>query len=129
MLSRNIVKYFLVGGLCFLIDFSLFALLVTVFEFNYLLVNMFSFSLAAAANYFLCIKFVFYSGHKYDQKTEFLLLFTVSLVVLAVNQLILYCLITGLSYDILLSKIFAVIVTFLMNYFGRKIFVFSNRLR
>jgi len=123
----NLAKYFFVGGFCFLIDFSIFFYYAKLNDYNYLLVNLISFSIATFTNYILCIFFVFESGLKYNKKTEILLVFFVSGSSLAVSQSILYILVSILNLEIMISKIISIICTFLMNYFGRSSFVFSRK--
>ena len=126
MYSANIVKYFFVGGFCFVIDFSIFSLFAKFYGYNYLIVNAVSFSIATVANYFLCIAFVFKSGLKYKKMTELLLVFFVSGFSLAVNQVLLFSFVDYFHFELLISKAVAVLFTFLLNYFGRSFFVFGH---
>ena len=126
MIFKNVAKYFCVGGICFAVDFSVFYVLTIIIEYNYLIANIFSFSIATVINYLLCIKFVFVSGAKYNKKAELFMVFCVSCATLSLNQLLLYIFAELFSLDVLLSKATAVALTFLLNYFGRSLFVFSG---
>ena len=122
----NIIKYFLVGGVSFLVDLGVFYWLAEVNGYYYLLVNVLSFSLSTITNYLLCIFFVFQSGLKYGKRTELMLVFLVSGVSLTVNQLTLYTFVDIFHLGLMISKVTSVLFTFFVNYFGRKIFVFGQ---
>ena len=122
----NIIKYFFVGGVSFLVDLGIFYWLAEVNGYYYLLVNVLSFSLSTITNYLLCIFFVFQSGLKYGKRTELMLVFLVSGVSLTVNQLTLYTFVDILHLELMISKVTSVLFTFFVNYFGRKILVFGQ---
>lgn len=122
----NVVKYFFVGGVSFLVDLSVFYWLAEVNGYNYLLVNVLSFSLSTITNYLLCIYFVFQSGLKYGKRTELMLIFLVSGFSLTVNQITLYTFVDIFHIDLMLSKVTSVLFTFFVNYFGRKILIFGQ---
>lgn len=129
MLSKNIVKYFFVGGVCFIVDFTLFYLFSMKAGTNYLIANFISFTIATIFNYFLCIKFIFESGARFRRSKELLMVFSVSCFSLLINQLILLIFVEIVVVDILLSKTIAIAMTFFLNYFGRSIFVFNRKMR
>ena len=122
----NVIKYFFVGGVSFLVDLGIFYWLAEVNGYYYLLVNVLSFSLSTITNYLLCIFFVFQSGLKYGKRTELMLVFLVSGISLTVNQLTLYTFVDILEFDLMISKGTSVLFTFFVNYFGRKMFVFGQ---
>jgi putative flippase GtrA len=87
---RGIARYLLVGGLCACIDIGLFMLFAKVLGLPYMPVAAATFMVATLANYFLSVRFVFVSGHRFVQKHEIALVFLVSGVGLALNAVILW---------------------------------------
>ena len=57
-LFKQLLKFGVVGGIAFLIDFGLFAIL-TLIGINYLIAQIISFSISLAFNYWASIKWVF----------------------------------------------------------------------
>ena len=69
-LNINIFKYACVGGVCTVLDLSVFAVFAKVLSYNYILVSSTGFALATLLNYVLCIKFVFQSGRRFSRRSE-----------------------------------------------------------
>ena len=83
--------------------------------------------LATAVNYLLSVRFVFKSGVRFARRHEVMLVFAVSAVGLALNQLMLYVGISVLRMDLMLSKNAATGAVFGWNYTARYRFVFWDR--
>jgi putative flippase GtrA len=116
----------MVGGVCFTVDFLIFLLFAKILGYNYLWVNFSGFLVSTTINYFLCVFYVFNSGIKHKKSKEFILLFCVSSFSIIVNQSLLYIFVDIINIELLTSKIFATVMAFLLNYFGRSFFVFSG---
>jgi putative flippase GtrA len=85
-------------------------------------------SLAGAiVNYLLSVRFVFRSGVRFSRHQEVALVFAVSLVGLAINQLVLYIGIEHALAEMMLSKIGATAIAFLWNFAARNNFVFKGK--
>jgi putative flippase GtrA len=123
----RMARYFCVGGVCFLVDFTLFLWLAKISGYNYLLINVFSFCVATALNYVLCTRYVFESGSKHKKNTEIFLLFLVSGFSLAFNQVFLFTFVEIFAKELVISKVLAVLLTFFFNFFGRSFLVFKAK--
>lgn len=124
---RQVVRYFGVGACAAAVDISLFALFAGYLGYNYLVVGAITFILATLVNYVLSVRFVFRSGVRFARHHEVMLVFAVSAVGLALNQLMLYVGIGVLRMGLLLSKVAATGVVFGWNYTMRRRFVFRDR--
>lgn len=123
----RIVKYFMVGGMAAIVDIAIFFIFAKVAGFNYLLVGAAGFTLATLVNYLLSVRFVFRSGVRFSRRQEVALVFAVSLVGLAINQLVLYVSIEHAHAEMMLSKVAATAMAFLWNFMARNNFVFKGQ--
>lgn len=71
-LMEQILKFGMVGLLCFVIDYGLMTFLTELFHLHYLVSCSVSFTVSVAVNYLLSMKFVFRPGGKTDKKKNFL---------------------------------------------------------
>ncbi len=124
---RNVARYFAVGGVAAIIDFSLFALFAGYLGYNYLIVGSITFIVATTANYFMSTRFVFQSGTRFRKGHEVALVFMVSSIGLALNQLILWFAVSQFGLNVILGKCIATGVVFSWNYMARSRFVFRIR--
>ena len=120
----RVAKYFGVGAAAAAIDLSLFSLFAGLLGYNYLVVACFTFVLATVANYALSVRYVFESGARFVRHHEILLVFVVSAIGLAVNQLILYIGVEYARLNVIVGKVLATGVVFGWNYLARAHFVF-----
>jgi putative flippase GtrA len=123
----RIIRYFVVGGIAATVDLAVFALFARVLGYNYLVVAFFSFMLATAVNYLLCIAFVFQSGVRFRKHAEITMTFLVSGFGLVINQATLWFLVEKLAIDMVLAKVCATAAVFLWNYGARARVVFRER--
>ena len=124
---KQIARYMGVGACAAAVDISLFTFFAGYLGYNYLMVGTVTFVLATAVNYLLSVQFVFKSGVRFSRRHEVVLVFGISAVGLALNQLILYVGISVLRMDLLLSKMIATGAVFGWNYTARYRFVFRGR--
>lgn len=120
------VRYFFVGGVAALVDFSVFSLLLYGLSVNWFWAAFVSFLLATAVNYVLSVRHVFESGIRFRRSHEISLVFLVSGIGLAINQLALYFGIVLLGIYPLVAKIGATGVVFFWNFFARSRFIFKS---
>ena len=124
--TRNIARYFVVGGVCALVDLALFLAFAQGLGLPYLRVAAASFVAATLLNYFLSVRFVFVSGLRFGRRWEVALVFAVSAVGLGLNQLILALCVEQAGLSLFLSKVVATGGVFSWNYFGRRVLVFGG---
>jgi putative flippase GtrA len=125
-LEFKVVRYFFVGGAAAVVDLSLFFIFAWLLGFNYLLVGVGAFTVAAIFNYLLSIRYVFVSGARFCGRKEFAWVYLVSICGLLLNQIILYISVAVLHQDMMLAKIAAIGLVFGWNYLARKHFVFKT---
>ena len=120
----KIVRYFFVGGAAAAVDIGIFFLFAKLAGYDYLLVGCVGFLVATAVNYVLSVKHVFRSGVRYSKGKEVALVYLVSMVGLAINQLVLYLLINKMGSELMLAKLAATGVVFFWNFSARYFVVF-----
>ena len=121
-LIRQIIRFGIVGGLAFIIDYGVYALLTQVFSVYYILASVISFSLSVIFNYILSITWVFDVNKKQGVK-EFIVFIVLSVIGLLLNSLILYLSVELLHIHELIGKIIATIIVMIYNFITRKIFI------
>nr|MBQ8253427.1 GtrA family protein [Lachnospiraceae bacterium] len=143
-LIEQIMKFGVVGVVCFLIDFAI-TMIVSALLRNYagmetgtaaLIAAFFGFTISVIINYILSMKFVFERKEDMDRKKEFIIFTILSLIGLGIHEvIILVCI--DLIYgnwtwlNQLLSptlataggKIFATGIVMIYNFITRKIFL------
>ena len=120
----KIVRYFFVGGAAAIVDIGIFFLFAKLAGYDYLLIGCIGFLVATAVNYVLSVKHVFRSGVRYSKRKEVALVYLVSMVGLAINQLVLYVLIDHMHSELMLAKLAATGVVFFWNFSARHFIVF-----
>jgi putative flippase GtrA len=123
--AKRAARYLLVGAAAACVDVSLFLLLAQAAGVPYLRAAATSFVIATLVNYFLSVRFVFVSGVRFRRRWEVALVFAVSGVGLAVNQLVLAFGVENLALPLLAAKLCATGVVFFWNYGARRLLVFG----
>lgn len=124
--ARLLGRYFLVGGAAACVDIGLFLLFAKGFGLPYLRVAAASFVIATLVNYLLSVRFVFRSGQRFGRRWEIAMVYLVSGVGLALNQLILFVCVEMVQLGLLLSKLTATGAVFFWNYFARRFLIFGS---
>ena len=106
-------------------DIGLFMLFAQGLGWPYLRVAAGSFVAATFVNYFLSVRFVFVSGARFRRHWELVLVFVVSAIGLAINQLILATCVEAAHLPLLAGKLAATGVVFFWNYLARRLVVFG----
>lgn len=122
-LIKQIIKFGVVGGSAFVIDYGLMIFLTEVMNINYLISNELSFSASVVFNYIMSVKWVFDVKEKNSKTNEFLIFVLLSLVGLGINQFIMWITVEKLEVYYLLSKIYATIIVMVYNFITRKMFL------
>ncbi len=122
---KRIARYFAVGGAAACVDIGLFMLFAQGMGWPYLRVAAGSFVAATLVNYLLSVRFVFVSGARFARRWEVVLVFIVSAVGLAINQMILAACVEVGGFSLLFAKLTATGVVFFWNYLARRLFVFG----
>lgn len=120
-LIKQILKFGVVGGLAFIIDYSLLYILTEYVHIPSLISAAISFIISVIFNYILSIKWVF-DINKKQTKKDILIFFILSTIGLIINEIII---LIGNIVEIhyMISKIGATFIVMIYNFITRKIFV------
>ncbi len=122
-LIAQLMKFAVVGGLSFVLDFIIYYVLTNFFSVYYLVAGFFSFSLSLIFNYLMSMKFVFKSKDDLKKTHEFAIFVTLSVMGLGLNLLSLYILVDLFKMNDLIAKVFVAGIVMIFNFVTRKIFL------
>ena len=132
--KRNIVgqflRYFVTGGLAFVVDFGAFALALYCFEIHYLLANLIGLMFGNVVNYLLSLGWVFSAEKRKMEKhriIEIIVFVAISLVGMGLNEFLMYIFVGILALQEMFSKVVAAIVVLLYNFLARKFILFKKK--
>ena len=120
-LIKQIFKFGIVGGIAFLIDFSVLYLCTDVFGIYYLISSVISFTVSVIFNYILSVKWVFNVNNDNSSRKNFMIFIILSVIGLLINELIMYIMVDKLKVYYMLSKIVSTVVVMIFNFITRKI--------
>ncbi len=115
----EIIRFLLVGGGCFLLDYGLLFGLTEYGGFNYLTSSAVSFMVSLVVNYILCVTVVFHAERKSLRQT--VLFVATSLAGLAINQVCMYLFVEVAGLWYMLAKIGAAAVVTVWNYITKRL--------
>ena len=121
-LIKQILKFGVVGGIAFIIDYALLYVLTEYLHIYVLYSSVISYSVSVVFNYICSIKWVFETGKKQTLK-EFIIFIILSVIGLGINQLIMHLGINVLNIYYMIVKIFATMIVMVYNFITRKLFI------
>lgn len=121
-LINQILKFGVVGGLAFVIDYTLLYILTEFLGVHYLISSVISFTVSVIFNYIMSIKWVFDVNREQGVK-EFVVFVVLSIIGLGINSLIMYLMVDIMSIYYMISKLVSTAVVMVYNFITRKIFV------
>ena len=136
-LLEQIIKFGMVGFLCFFIDYGIMVALTELCGIDSTVSSGISFSVSVVVNYILSITVVFDADKEANKAAQFIIFVILSLIGLGINQLIMWLgtdWLEGLMlqsqmlsafarYAYMIVKIFATAVVMVYNFITRKIFI------
>ncbi|NTW91750.1 MAG: GtrA family protein [Erysipelotrichaceae bacterium] len=122
-LIEQVMKFVIVGGLSFVLDFIIYYVLTNFFSVYYLVAGFFSFTLSLIFNYLMSMKFVFKSKEDLKKTHEFAIFATLSVMGLGLNLLSLFILVDLFKMNDLIAKVFVAGIVMVFNFVTRKIFL------
>lgn len=125
-LNIQIIKFLIVGGFTFIIDYISMVMLVEVFNINYLISTGVGFIIGSIINYILSAKVVFIGGKYNKLETEITVFMIFTVLGLVLNHLIMYMGCDYLKVDYRIIKIISLIFVTIFNFVTKKIFVFKK---
>ena len=120
-LIMQIIKFGMVGGLCFLIDYGVMIFLTEVFNINYLISSGISFTVSVIVNYILSMRFVFETEKDDSAMKKFIIFVVLSIIGLIINQILMWILVDKLGIFYMISKIGATFIVMVYNFITRKL--------
>lgn len=135
-LIEQILKFAVVGGISFVVDFLVYAISANVLGIHYIIAGVLGFVISVIVNYVLSMKFVFVSKDDMSKQSEFVIFVILSLIGMVLNSVILYiCIdliymnwlwlqgVITIKIMNLAAKIIATGIVMVYNFVTRKIFL------
>ena len=126
-LFNQIMKFGVVGGIAFIIDYICLIISKEIFELSVLLSAAIAFIISVIFNYVLSIKWVFNVNKEIDQKKNFIIFIVLSIIGLILTEIIMWFGTDIIKISYLIVKIFATAIVMVFNFITRKIFLERNR--
>jgi len=120
-LIDQILKFGVVGGIAFVIDYSILYILTEFGGINPLISAAIAFTISVIFNYIASIKWVF-DVNKKQTKKEIIIFFGLSVIGLGINELIIY-IGNNLNIHYMISKLASTFIVMIYNFITRKIFI------
>ena len=118
-LINQILKFGVVGGIDYAIDYGILFLLAKVIGLNELISAAISFIISLTFNYFLSTKWVFEA--KKQTPKEVIIFVLLSVVGLGINEVLIYLGTKKLGIDVMIVKLFATAIVMVYNFITRKL--------
>ena len=123
-LFYKFIKFGIVGLTGVIVDFSITFLLKEKVKIHKYVANAIGFTIAASNNYILNRVWTFHSKNP-QISTEYGHFIIVSLLGLGINSLILWLLVSKLKWNFYFSKLIAIGITTIWNFFANVIYTFA----
>lgn len=115
----EVMRFCVVGGLSFVVDYGLLYLYTEFFGVRYLYSAAISFSISLLLNYWLCVRYVFQKAAKPNGNRQLLFVVT-SIAGLGLNQLCMYILVELCLIYYMKAKIISTVVVMFWNYIMKR---------
>ena len=122
----QLIRYTIVGGGAFVVDFGLLYLLTHFLHVHYLLSATLSFIAGLLVNYFFSTLWVFSKNTVKNKYLEFLVFAIIGLVGLGFNDLFMWIFTDRFGIYYMLSKVITTVIVYFWNFFARKYILFNK---
>ncbi len=122
-LFAQIMKFGVVGGAAFLIDYAILIICKEIFHLNVLLSAAIAFTISVIFNYIASVKWVFVVDEKNSKKKNFILFISFSIIGLIITEIIMYIGTDIIKISYLIVKILATAIVMIFNFITRKLFL------
>ena len=120
-LIAQIMKFGVVGVICFFIDYGLMIFLTEAMNISYLISSGICFTVSVIVNYILSLKYVFVAEEGNNKIVEFLIFVLLSTIGLGINQLLMWICVERLNIFYMISKIAVTGIVMVYNFITRKL--------
>lgn len=118
---RKILRFGVVGGTAFIVDYGFLFVLTEFAGFNYLVSAAISFTLAHVYNYILSVRWVFDVGENHSKAVDFTAFMLLGVVGLGLNQLLMWLFVSEAGIHYMVSKLFVTAIVMVYNFITRKL--------
>jgi len=125
-LILEIIRFALVGGLCFIVDYGVMVALKELLGVHYLIAAAVSFTVSVIVNYILCVVWAF-KGDEKTNKVVMAAFFMTSLVGLGLNELFMWIFVDFIHISYLIAKIVTAVLVMIWNYITKKKALYMKR--
>ena len=122
-LIKQLFRFAIVGGIAFLIDYSVLFICTEYLGIYYLISSFISFTVSTVFNYIASVHWVFDVDQKKSQRRNFVLFIVFSVIGLGINQCIMWFGVEKLDLYYMLVKIGATVIVMVFNLIKRKMFL------
>lgn len=122
-LINQILKFGVVGGTAFFIDYGLLFVLTEFAGIHYLISGTISFAASVIYNYILSVVWVFDPVGERSKAKDMAVFLILSVIGLGINQAIMWVLVEFFGVYYMISKIAATAIVMVYNFITRKIFL------
>lgn len=126
-LIEQIMKFGVVGFLCFGIDYGLMIFLTEICGISYLVSSGISFSVSVMVNYILSLKFVFETDENNNKVVEFFIFIILSVIGLGINQALMWICVDKMHVHYMISKIGVTGAVMVYNFITRKLILEKSK--
>lgn len=125
-LLLQFLRYSVVGGIAFVVDYGTLYLLTEFLGLHYLISAAIAFILGLICNYCLSTKWVFGESRIRSRWAEFIGFALIGVVGLGLNELIIYVSTDILGIHYMIGKIASTFIVFIWNFLARRFILFKS---
>ena len=122
-LIAQIMKFGIVGGIAFVIDYGLLAFCTEILHINYLVSATIGFTVSVVFNYVASMRYVFAHKEDMSRRREFVIFVVLSVIGLIINNAVMWAGVEIASVHYLVVKILATAIVMVWNFVTRKLFL------
>lgn len=122
-LIKQLFRFGIIGGLAFVIDYSILYICTEFLGIHYLISTFIAFSISTIFNYIASVKWVFDVDQSKSATKNFITFVVFSIIGLILNEIIMWFGVEHLHMYFMIVKIGATAIVMVFNFVTRKIFL------